>query len=264
MSSMVDPLVSPPPSEIPLKDAPLVRVIAQVRFPRELAVETAERVAPFQTALRAAYPVLRKEHTQTFKFSAAGAEAVQPQTAWRFNDTDGDWRVSLTTDFLALETTKYTSRADFCARLKVALEALDEHFGPKQVDRLGVRYIDRIADAAVEDISKLVVPEVCGIVGTEAFAHAVQAISDTRFELPDARVTARWGQLPEGATHDPLALETIDERSWILDLDMSTRTSTPFSVDGLVTTARTFAERIYTIFRWAVTDEFLRRYGGEL
>jgi len=26
---------------------------------------------------------------------------------------------------------------------------------------------------------------------------------------------------------------------------------------------RAFAERIYGIFRWAVSDEFLRKYGGQ-
>ena len=34
-------------------------------------------------------------------------------------------------------------------------------------------------------------------------------------------------------------------------------------VDATVAQARSFAERIYSIFRWAVTDEFLRRYGGQ-
>ena len=31
---------------------------------------------------------------------------------------------------------------------------------------------------------------------------------------------------------------------------------------SLAKSAQRFAERIYTIFRWAVTDDFLRRYGG--
>jgi hypothetical protein len=36
----------------------------------------------------------------------------------------------------------------------------------------------------------------------------------------------------------------------------------PFAVDRVLTEAQRFAERIYTIFRWAVSDDFLRRYGG--
>lgn len=34
-------------------------------------------------------------------------------------------------------------------------------------------------------------------------------------------------------------------------------------VEAIVERARGFVERIYSIFRWVVTDEFLRRYGGE-
>jgi hypothetical protein len=37
----------------------------------------------------------------------------------------------------------------------------------------------------------------------------------------------------------------------------------PFSVDRVVEEAQGYAARIYAIFRWAVTDEFLTRYGGK-
>src|SRR5262249_53345171 len=113
-----DPLVAPPPAEVPLANAPLVRVIAQVRFPLVVAVEQREFIAPFQEAVRAKYPVLRQEQTQGVLLSPAGVASVPAQTAWRFSDIEGHWRVSLTPDFLALETTSYTSRSDFLSRLR--------------------------------------------------------------------------------------------------------------------------------------------------
>jgi len=262
MSATWDPLVASPPAEVPLKDAPLVRVIAQVRFPAILAVEQREFVAPFQEALRATYPVLRPQQTAQIRWSSGVTNVAQPQIAWRFSDVAGDWRVSLTPEFLALETMKYSSRADFFRRLRVVVEALDEHLQPGLVDRLGVRYIDRITGSAVEEIAGLVRPEVRGIAGTVAATHAAHALSETLFVLPDARVVARWGRLPAGATVDPAALEPAPETSWILDLDMFSAGPVPFTVDRVVADAERFAERIYTIFRWAVTDEFLRRYGG--
>lgn len=261
-AAIVDPLVAPPPAEVPLKDAPLVRVIAQVRFPEILAVEQRDFVAPFQEALRATYPVLRQEQTQGLLMSPAGIAPAKPHIAWRFGDVDGHWRVSLTAEFLALETTKYTSRADFFSRLRVVVEALDEHVGPKLIDRLGVRYIDRISGAPVDDIARLVRPEVRGISGTVAATHAAHALSESLFELPEANVLARWGRLPAGATVDPAAIEPAQEKSWILDLDMFSASSKPFAVDRVVAEAQRFAQRIYTIFRWAVTDDFLRLYGG--
>lgn len=264
MNATIDPFVAPLSSEVPLSDAPLVRVIAQLRFPEILSVEQRGFVAPFQEAIRNTYPVLRQEQTQGILLSPDGSAAqAKPLIAWRFNDIEGHWRVSLTPEFLALETTKYVSRSDFFGRLKLLVEALDEHIGPSQLDRLGVRYIDRITGDAVDDITKLVRPEVRGITGTIAAKHAVHAISESMFELPNARVLARWGCLPPGATVDPAAIEPDAEKSWILDLDMFSDAPMPFVVEHVVAEAQRYAERIYTVFRWAVTDDFLARYGGK-
>lgn len=260
--SATDPLVAEPPAEVPLKNAPLVRVIAQVRFPEVLAVEQRDFVAPFQEGLRTRYPVLRQEQTQSLIVSPSGVAQARPQIAWRFSQVDGRWRVSLTPQFLALETTMYSSRGDFLARLRTVLDVLDRVVEPKLLDRLGIRYIDRITGEAVDHIDRLVRPEVRGIAGTVAATHAVHAVSETMFELSDARVLARWGRLPAGSTVDPGAIEAAHEKSWILDLDMFSAAPVPFGVERAVADAQRFAERIYTIFRWAVTDDFLRRYGG--
>ena len=70
MSAAVDPLVAPLPAEVPLNHAPLVRVIAQLRFPEILSVEQRDFVAPFQEAIRQnpemidAYILLADLHVQ--------------------------------------------------------------------------------------------------------------------------------------------------------------------------------------------------------
>jgi len=263
MNADIDPFVAPLATEVPLKNAPLVRVIAQLRFPEILSVEQRDFVAPFQEAIRSTYSVLREEQTQGILLGPAGVTPAKPQIAWRFNDAAGHWRVSLTPEFLALETTKYESRSDFFGRLKSLAEALAKHIEPSQLDRLGVRYIDRITGDAVEDIAKLVRPEVRGITGTRAATHAVHALSESMFHLEDARVLARWGCLPPGATVDPAAIEPAKEKSWILDLDMFSGAPMPFVVERVVAEAQRYAERIYTVFRWVVTDDFLVRYGSK-
>ena len=45
--------------------------------------------------------------------------------------------------------------------------------------------------------------------------------------------------------------------SWVLDLDMFTTESLPFTSEGLLTTATSFAEYLYWLFREMVTEEFL-------
>lgn len=263
MSAAEDPLVDPAPSEVPLKKAPLVRVIAQMRFPLVIAVEQPDFIAPFQKSVQQKYPVLRQEQAQGVVLGPAGVSQVPPQTAWRFADVEGHWRVSLTQNFLALETTKYTSRSDFLARLSEVVTPLDALLQPKLLDRIGLRYIDRISGPDLRDIADLIRPEVRGIAGSPAASHAVHALSESLFEIDGARVLARWGRLPADGTVDPAAIEPIDKPSWILDLDMFSAAPKPFAAESVVTEANRFAERIYTLFRWAVTPAFLERYGGQ-
>ena len=266
MSISPDPLTSAIPAEVPLPDAPLVRVIAQVRFPPVLSVEKRSFVAPFQEAIRAQYPVLRTEQTQGLLVGPQSASPVSPQIIWRFADVEGNWRVSLAPDFVAIETTTYKSRQDFCERFEAVVQALAEHVSPRVVDRIGIRYIDRITGGAVKDISKLVRPEILGIVTTAAVQHARHTLSESLFTVPEpeAQLLARWGLLPKGGTVDPAAIEPLAEPSWILDLDMFRSEPRTFDPDEIVADTRSYAERIYTFFRWAVTDEFLQWYGGKV
>jgi uncharacterized protein (TIGR04255 family) len=259
-----NPFTDPPPPEVPLTNAPLVRVIGQLRFPLVAAIEQRDFIAPFQEAIRSRYPILRQEQTQQLLFGANIAAPVRStNTAWRFNSEDGHWRVSLTSDFLALETTKYTSRNDFLERFKTIIEALASRIDPKLVDRFGVRYIDRISGDALADIARLVRPEVRGLIGTPAAASITHAISETVFADNDTQALVRWGLLPPNVTVDPAAIEPSGAPSWILDLDMFSTAPVPFSIDRVMTDARRYTERMYTFFRWAVTDEFLRHFGGK-
>ncbi len=262
MVNQYDPLTAQAPAEVPLGNAPLARVIAQVRFPKQLSIESRDSVAAFQRSVGGAYPVLREEASQGVLLGKGGAQATKAQTSWRFADVAQEWKLSLAPDFLSLDTTRYQSRSDFLARLRAALDALEKHVGPKLVDRFGIRYIDRITGDALSDITRMVRPELCGLIGTPSGAHASHALTETMFTLNTEQLRARWALLPENTTHDPGTLEAVSEISWVLDLDMFRHAPRSFSVDSVMADAERFAERIYTFFRWAVTDDFLRRYRG--
>lgn len=261
-----NPLTAQPPEEVPLKDAPLIRVIAQVRFPPILSIEKKDFVGSFQEAIREKYPILQPEQTQTFVFGPPGV--VQPtfQLTWRFIDTADSWRVSLAPDFMALETTAYSSRRDFLERLEHLLIAFDKSFNPKIIERFGLRYIDRLIGQDLQDISSLVKPEMAGIMAAEFREYIHQTVNESLFVIPNGgeKIIARWGLIPGGATFDPDAIEPVAEASWILDIDMSLSKNREFCIEELMSEGRCFAERIYTFFRWSVKDDFLRRFGGEL
>lgn len=266
VSNSDSPLEGNPPAEVPLVNAPLIRVIAQIRFPLIASIEKRDFIGDFQEAIRRTYPVLRPEQTRSVVFGPEGMVEARTGNIWRFGSQDGGWRVALAPDFLALETESYTSRDDFVRRFREVLQALADHIEPQVTDRLGIRYIDQVAGDHFSELPNLVRPEVAGIWSTPLAGHTKQSITENLFVLPDesGNLKARWGVVPAAATVDPAAIEPLDEPSWILDLDAFATRSQAFDVDDLITRTTAFAERIYSFFRWTVTDEFLRRYGGDV
>ena len=91
----------------------------------------------------------------------------------------------------------------------------------------------------------------------------IHSLSDTLFQLEDAsQLRGRWGSLPAGATYDP-GIEPASEQSWLLDLDYSTSAPQDFDLAEMSDRVATFCDRIYTFFRWSVTDDFLTAFGAE-
>lgn len=268
MGSRENPLTASAPREIWLPNAPLVRVITRINFPIVVSIGKAEFIAPFQEALRSVYPVLRPEQALGVVFSnIPGARPTQQtQITWRFSQPDNLWRVSLAPSFLALETTAYKSASDFVERTSLLVEALSEHINPQVVDRIGLRFINRVVGAPLQNLAKYVRPEVVGILTSGVVPNVQHAMSESLFDVPEeeARLLARWGHLPANATIDPAALDAIGEASWILDLDMFSKEGSPFATKQVLKQINTYAERIYTFFRWAVTEELLKLYGGRL
>jgi uncharacterized protein (TIGR04255 family) len=268
MKTEDNPLIKTPPEEVPLANAPLVCVLAQVRFPLIASIEKRDFIAPFQEDIRETYPVLRPEQVRGVIITPQGVSEAPSNNIWRFSELEEKgWRVSLAPDFLALETKSYTSRNDFLDRLERVLISLKTHINPSVIDRLGIRYIDRISGKEeMPDIKSLVRSEVAGIVSTELGKQVQHTLTESIFNLPNTedQLLARWGLLPARGTIDPSTIEPLDKPSWILDLDIYRAKQQDFKIELLMIQARQFAERIYTVFRWIVTDNFLRQYGGNV
>ncbi|MCL5445423.1 MAG: TIGR04255 family protein [Actinobacteria bacterium] len=268
MNTMTMEPFGPSVQEVPLTRTSLVNVIAQVRFPAVMKIEADSGfVATFQELIRKDYPILRPERQLGVLI---GPEGVRPQdagTVWRFQAKDPDtWQVTLAPTFVSLSAKRYTRRSDLLTRFAVVLHALEGWLHPNICDRIGVRYVDRVTGDQLGRLHTLVRPEILGVGGDEAVLgniNVVHALSDTLFQLDDAsQLRGRWGRLPAGATYDP-GIEPAREPSWVLDLDHYTSQSEDFDLAAIGGKAADFCERIYTFFRWAVTDTFLDEFGAE-
>ncbi len=250
---------------IQLDPDPLVNVIAQVRFAPVLSVRDPSFVAPFQEAIRHDYPLARRDLQQQVALGVQGAPTLDESVLWRFSDTESNWKVTLSEDFVSLDCGNYTNRPDFIARLSQALTAVAEHIRPVLTNRVGVRYTDRLADPAkLERLQEFIRPEMLGL-GSAGLSggHTASEMTHAEFAIGRVSLLGRWGHLPPNTTHDPL-IEPVDGPSWVLDLDAYTAVTAPFDAALCADEAEQYASIVYGFFRWAVSDEFLRAHGAEL
>ena len=260
-----DPLLVEPVEEIPLANAPLARVVAQVQFTPIFKIRSEDYVAPFQELIRSEYPKALHESHQIAQFFGADATA-RADIVWRFLSAKGDWQVSLAPTFVALETRAYTSRADFMIRLKRVVTALKSAVGSAQVTRVGVRYVDHLKSPEVERVTEMLRPEMLGVVNTPLRPRLLHMFSEVFCDVAEGKLLARWGLLPPNGTHDPNVIPPIPTASWFLDLDVFKQYAEPFEeldADAIQATAVALATRVYALFRWATTDKFLAVYGGK-
>ncbi|RYZ88488.1 MAG: TIGR04255 family protein [Proteobacteria bacterium] len=251
--------------EVHLTNAPLVRVIAQVKFPIVSSIEDTKFIGGFQEALRSKYPILRKEHSTVFTIHIGDQPSGQQETVWRFTDKEDNWRVSLSPSFLAIEAMKYTNRQDFFNRFKEILIALKEWVDPVFCERIGVRFIDRISGSHYKNIRNLIKPEILGLSSFDDDQFFMQNFTQSFFSINQAdRFSARYGSLPQDQTYDPSAVDPLKEKSWILDLDMFSEERLDLDPEIIYRKSLLFADNIYSFFRWTVTEEFLKAYGGTI
>ena len=254
--------------EVHLKNAPLVKALAQVRFPVILKLDTPEGIQGFQERLRAQYPVTRQEPHLTMVFGPNGPVPSATQgIVWRMSEVEGPWTVVLARDFVAVETSVYSSRDEFLEKWRVVLDALETlDPAPAVYDRLGVRYVNRlVGDNLIDDLPSLVRTEILGPTNIDrSDAELVASVSQSIFRLNSMQVKAGWGMVPGNTVIVP-GIDAVSERSWMLDVDVfSEQPGQPFSTDRVIEETRRGAEHAYAFFRWAVLDEFLRRFGGDV
>lgn len=209
-------MLFPPSPRVIYEKNPLVEVICQLRFPRILRIDT-ELPSTFQEEIRSAFP----NFTQSAAIDMAnlpsdlarivGLEKAlgSGQQSYEFSSADGAWKVTLTSQFLALVTTKYRRWEEFKERLRLPLQALTKVYGPTFFSRLGLRYQDVIkrSELGLKDVawSELLQKHVLGELATpEVETAAIEVARNLLLQIGDqgdkVRIQhgfAKTGQDPE-------------------------------------------------------------------
>lgn len=261
-----DPLHGAAPEEIPLNAAPLATVLCQIRFTDIVQIRDVAFIGQLQERLRQSYPILKSENIQTVNVGPHGVQAsLDP--IWRFVDPAQQWRVSLGSSYVALDTSAYVSRVDFIRRLEFILVSMAETINPTHVWRIGMRYIDRVPMSKMGGIQDMLRPELAGIAGTSLLPKIQYSVTEVSCQVEHGALLVKSGILPANGSHEPEVMPAIAEPSWILDIDASYENSAKpvaYDVSDIVKSTEQHAARCYSFFRWSVSKNFLRSFGGNV
>lgn len=248
------------PDEVALVDAPLVRVLCQVRYSSvpELVDDDSERV--LARLLEERLPVRGLVQGMVLPLPGFAASPPQAEHFRTFENPEGSWKATIAPDFVALETTHYDRRHDFLERLAPLLAAVDDVSRPPRVTRVGIRYTDRIVNP--EDLPDLVNPALLGLLPELADRDIMEnqvlqtLIADSE---TSSKIQVRSLCLPGGVGFDP-SIPPVSDRSWVLDIDAYNETSRSWDVHGLLDVVEMLAKRAYQVFHWAATETFREQF----
>ena len=266
---LITPFGTEPLDDVPLPRAPLAQTLTQIAFPAQSAlVIDGEIASELSRRLRPFYPVFQTEQQVNIVITPDGVTQNEGAQVWRLASKDETWQVHVTPTFLTLTTTSYTGHEDFCSRLDEAWQGFCEVIGGEPaINRIGFRYINRVDDRAfLDSLTAMVHPAVTGaLFAGNDVAPIARGITENQYVVTETdRLQARWGLLPPGDTFDPFTLPPHSLTSWVLDLDSFRYFGSPQALsDNLAAIVEALSRTAYRYFRWSVTDEFLKFFGGD-
>lgn len=263
--STENPFHGPIPPSIPLLNSPLATVLMQIRFPAILSVVKTEFVADFQEKIRASYPLYQLDYDTVLELKD-NEISNKSIPNWRFFDLERSWRLSLSTEFLALETHDYRSRTDFLERVDTVISILSQTIQPSFISRIGIRYVDQIYGRLFERLPMYIRPELLCLNTQQICENIGQSQNEAICQTDTGTMILRWGSMPKNQSHEPSVVPPIDSISWFLDIDTFSeyRNLKEFDVDHISKSINNLAKRAYGFFRWTVNDDFLRACGGKV
>ena len=241
------------------RNNPLGEVICQIRFPEILKIGT-EVPADFQEAIRAEYPRYssRMEAPAPRITGTPGNLTLenQPRTVnYQFLSEDGLWRVNLTSRFISLACTRYTSWEDFARKLDKPLAAFIRVYKPAYFERVGLRYINFISrkDLDLEGVPfrELITPSYLGLLAEEDVTETGMGRCCVDAELPirggcRIKLHAGPGIVKRGSQQD-------NEVKFVLDLDLFMPGKVP--VNFAAGALQTLHSQAWPVFRNAITEK---------
>ncbi|MDR2723539.1 MAG: TIGR04255 family protein, partial [Cellulomonadaceae bacterium] len=187
-------------TRISLANAPLELVLCQVRWP-ELQVlqgDIDEQARAFGSQL-VGLPLYEKTREMGFMITPEGIQQVDGGSVHTWRSLDCVWNVTLSPRHVSVYCTRYPGFEEFITRLENAVESVATHLNVPVVDRVGMRYVNRVANQEfITDLEKYVKSAALGFAGftsESGAARPVNVINQARFETENLVLQVRSGVL---------------------------------------------------------------------
>ena len=237
----------------------IAEVICQLRFPEIPSIGTTAPAA-FQDAIRDEFPqFIRRQDLPAPKITGMpGHLSLENQPGvinYQFSSADGAWRVNLTSRFISLTCSRYSSWEDFAMKLDKPLAAFIQIYKPAYFERIGLRYLNFISryELGLEGVpfSQLISPCYLGPLMEED----VQEANSTRCNV-DAELNIRGGcrlKVHAGPGFVKKNGKSDQEVKFIFDQDLFMPGQVPVNLSAGA--LQTLHAQAWSIFRGAITDQ---------
>lgn len=258
------PLTLPVGDPTPLVRSPLDLVVCQVRYDESLVVSDARVILKIHEALggkAGEYERLENVRANAIQVSVMGSgggmEAARSGAAsgWRLLSPDGTWVATVMPEALSLETLAYARWQDFEGRLKALIHAVAEHVQPVFMQRIGLRYINRLTTPEVDAPDGWVGwvrNELLGPVLHPTLRDGVQgAVQQMTLDIgKGTKATMR-----HGIVDDP---NVPGRQNYLLDFDVFREGPDSFNPETLIASATAFNDIALSLFQESVTAELYK------
>jgi len=258
---------SRPVPEVHLADAPVARVLVQLRFPASTGLITDNTaLTRIAAALANQYPTYQEGVEASFQFAGMGqAPATSSHKTVTVKSSSGKTAVTVSPTSITYQSSEYESRVALLRELEAVLAVAMPVVRPSSFDRIGVRY----SNLFPRD-ERLALNVKSAIFEAEQIAQEgvtlQQSISETVYKIDaTTALLVRSALLPAGAVIDPgLVAPAGSSGTFLLDLDGFTPGSTadtePHEVLAKI---ENLAEVASGYFLWSLTEEGAKAFGAD-
>jgi uncharacterized protein (TIGR04255 family) len=237
----------PPAASTPLRAAPLVRVLVQVRFDNQRAFGTSAGASDIHELIGDRYPRLLAEQQAVI---TAGPTGVSSDFApvYKMTDLEGRRSVALGTDHVTLELSDYLDWADARARFDEILSAVVEVGNVRVAERVGLRYVNHFESAEVD--GRVNPALLASLQFSELRAYLASSASQLILRDDGSVLLVRCGISRE---------ESQPMSPFLLDIDCATDKAVAFNQDAVYSRLDAFNDVAFRFFIWSITKDYYER-----